>query len=314
MNSAFTELAESEQKAIMGICILAAFADNSQNEVEREEIRRIATRFAREGFDLTAAYQDALSGTLHPERLAGELPSPNARALAYEMALSVCNVDHSLTGQEQQFLEALRETLRLDQPTATSFQKSVAPLSADAATGEPPVLAGLQDNEVDGIIMNRAILAGALELMPQTLSTMAIIPLQLRMVYQVGKTYGYALELAHAKEFVAAAGLGLGSQMIESYLTRAVSSLTSRFTGKVGSGLIAQATESGLAFATTYALGQAAKAYYSGGRTLSSGQLRDLFSSMLRQGKSLQSQVATRIADQSKQITPSNLLSIVQKG
>ena len=314
MNTAFVELNDSEQKSIMALCILGAFADGTQSDVEREEVRRIASRFAKEGFDLTAAYQEALAGTLRSEKLASDLSSPNARALAYEMALSICNVDHALTAPEKKFLEDLRTNLGLDQPTASSFERSAAPLSADTAAAEPPVLASLKDQELDEMITNRAILAAALELMPQTLATMAVIPVQLRMVYQIGKTYGFTLEMAHAKEFLAAAGLGLGSQMIESYLTRAVSGLTRRFTGKVSSGLITQATESGLAFATTYAIGQAAKAYYSGGRTLSSAQLRELFSSTLRQGRTLQSQFVNQIADQSRQITPSNLLSMVQRG
>ena len=313
MNTTFSELSESEQRAIMAICILAAFADGNQSEQERAEIRRIAGRFASEGFDLTGAYQEALAGTLRVDSLAGQLSSPNARALGYEMALSTCNADHALTQAEQEFLIKLRAELKLDKGITGPLEQSAATLAPENAAAEPPLLADVKGKEIDDLITNRAILAGALELMPQKLATMAIIPVQIRMVYQIGKTFGYTLDISHAKEFLAAAGLGLTSQVLESYLTRAVQGLVGRFTGKVPTGLVGQVAQSGLAFTTTYAIGQAAKSYYSGGRTLSSGQIRSLFSSMLDQGRSLQGQFTDRIAQQSRQLTPSNLLSLVQK-
>src|SRR6266566_5256826 len=54
---------------------------------------------------------------------------------------------------------------------------------------------GAQDDvERDRMILNTAILNGALEIMPHTLATMAIIPVQMRMVYQIGKRRGYELD------------------------------------------------------------------------------------------------------------------------
>lgn len=51
---------------------------------------------------------------------------------------------------------------------------------------------------------NAAILNGALELLPETLSTMAIIPLQMRLVYNVGKAHGYEVERATCRLEIAA--------------------------------------------------------------------------------------------------------------
>jgi uncharacterized protein (DUF697 family) len=45
---------------------------------------------------------------------------------------------------------------------------------------------------------------------------------------------------------------------------------------------------SAFAFATTYALGQVAKQYYAGGRTLTTDQLKSVFSSMVDQARSMQ--------------------------
>ena len=58
----FRNLAEEEQKAIPGICILAAMADGSQSEAERGEMARLVQRYSAEGLDLTEAYQETLAG------------------------------------------------------------------------------------------------------------------------------------------------------------------------------------------------------------------------------------------------------------
>ena len=53
--------------------------------------------------------------------------------------------------------------------------------------------------EQDSVILNYAILNGALELLPDTLASMAIIPLQMKMVYRIGKSYGYELDRATSR-------------------------------------------------------------------------------------------------------------------
>ena len=71
--------------------------------------------------------------------------------------------------------------------------------------------------EQDKAILNYALLAGALELLPQSRASMAIIPLQIKRVYGIGKAHGGALDQGHIKQFVAAAGVGLTSQPVEQF-------------------------------------------------------------------------------------------------
>ena len=181
---------------------------------------------------------------------------------------------------------------------------------------EPPVINAptQRDVELDKMILNRAILAGGLELMPQTLATMAIVPMQMRLVYQIGANYGYKLDMGHAKEFLATVGVGLTSQVVEGYLSRFVGKVSRHFAGRIVAGLLTQATESAVAFASTYAIGQAAKAYYASGRTLSGAQLRDVFSAMLDQGRSLKATYAGQIAQRASQLNVSDLLPLVKQG
>jgi uncharacterized protein (DUF697 family) len=104
------------------------------------------------------------------------------------------------------------------------------------------------------------------------------------------------------------------SQVVESYISRLVHGATKKFAGKFVGGLVSQATESAIAFATTYAIGQAAKTYYAGGRKLSMDQLREVFSSMLSQGRALKTQYAGEIAQRSSQLNFSDLVSLGRRG
>src|SRR5690348_10610137 len=105
---------EQEHKAILGICILAAFADGAQDEVERGQIERIVNGFSGEHLDLAGAYQEALGGQLTLARAAGQVQAPAAKALAYEMAVCVCHADGVLKDPEKQFLSDLRRALGLE--------------------------------------------------------------------------------------------------------------------------------------------------------------------------------------------------------
>jgi uncharacterized protein (DUF697 family)/tellurite resistance protein len=307
-------ITEQEQRAIVAICILSAFADGGQNEAERVELKRIVDNFANPNFDLTTAYQEALSGKAALSEIARTLQSANAKALAYEMAVCICNADHTLSPAEDQFLAGLRQALNLDPAAAATVQQSATTLRNEPLR-EPPVIANLSrdQSDLDDLILNRSILAGALELMPHTMATMGIVPVQMRLVYQIGKRYGYDLDLSHAKEFLATIGVGLTSQMFEGFVGRLMHGLGRHVVGGLLGGLATQAAESAVAFGTTYAIGQVAKRYYESGRTLSTAQLREVFASMLNQGRSMQSQYGGQIRQQAGSLNVANLLPLVQR-
>lgn len=283
---------EQEKNAVLTICILAAFADGSLSETERDEIKRLGAKFSASGRDI---FEQAFAGSASLSAAVGSLQSSDAKDAAYEMAVCICNVDGALNSAEEGFLAHLREGLKLDPRTSAEFKRSAARIpDAPPIIAPAPVTAA---NGLDEMIRDRAILAGALELLPQRLATMAIVPVQMRMVYQIGKTYGYELDLGHTKEFFATVGVGLTSQVVEGYLSRVVSHFARPFVGRFLAGLASQATESAVAFATTYAVGQAAKSYYSSGRTLSTAQLRETFSRMLNDGRLMQSRYSSQIAE-----------------
>ncbi len=314
MESENQPMNQQEQRAIVGLCVLAAFADGSQSANEREQIQKIANGFTAAGQDVSSVYQDVLGGKFSLATAVGQLQTPAARALGYEMAVGVCHADGSVNEAETKFLADLQQALGLDPATTGEHLQTAQALAVQPPNmAAPPILDANRDAELDRIIMNAAILNGALEIMPHTLATMAIVPLQMRLVYRIGHAYGYELDRGHIKDFLATVGVGLTSQVVEGFTRQVIGGFARRLTGGFLGGLVAEATGSAFAFASTYAIGQVAKRYYASGRTLSGAQLKDVFTTMLAHGRSLQGNYAGDILQRSRQINVSELLPLARQ-
>ena len=314
----------SETKAIVTLSLLAAFVDGEKHERERAEIKRIAEGLSQaDGVNLPTLYQDVLMKRVSLAAVAGDLQSTESRQLAYEMAVCVCDADGTQSEAERLFLADVRTSLGLD-TSAAQFSRqaeeiaaavpAALPAAAAGATASPvPAAVPAPDSaELDKSILNAAILNGALELLPETLSTMAIIPLQMKLVYRIGKAHGYELDSGHVKDFLATVGVGLTSQ----YLEQAGRKLLGGLLGKMGGGLLRglgnQAVSSGMSFASTYALGHVAKRYYAGGRTLSTQMLKDAFSNVVQEGKGLQTQYLPAIQEKARTLDAGKVLALVR--
>ncbi|MGJ7612956.1 MULTISPECIES: YcjF family protein [unclassified Variovorax] len=314
----------SETKSIVTLSLLAAFVDGEKHERERAEIKRIAEGLSQaDGVNLPTLYQDVLMKRVSLASVAGELKSSESRQLAYEMAVCVCDADGTQSQAERLFLADVRTSLGLD-ASAVGFSQQAEDIAAavPAAAAGTAVAASSQPNlpgaaasdaaELDKSILNAAILNGALELLPETLSTMAIIPLQMKLVYRIGQAHGYQLDSGHIKDFLATVGVGLTSQ----YLEQAGRKLLGGLLGKVGGGLLRglgnQAVSSGMSFASTYALGHVAKRYYAGGRTLSTQMLKEAFSGVVKEGQSLQTQYLPAIQEKARTLDAGKVLSLVR--
>ena len=317
-----SNMTHSETKAIVTLSLLAAFVDGEKHERERAEIKRIAEGLSQaDGLNLPTLYQDVLMKRVSLASVAGELASTESKQLAYEMAVCVCDADGTQSEAERMFLMDVRTSLGLDASAARFSQQAeeiaAVPVAAAAGTASAAVAAPNAPDtpdsaELDKSILNAAILNGALELLPETLSTMAIIPLQMKLVYRIGQAHGYQLDSGHVKDFLATVGVGLTSQ----YLEQAGRKLLGGLLGKMGGGLLRglgnQAVSSGMSFASTYALGHVAKRYYAGGRTLSTQMLKDTFSGVVKEGQSLQTQYLPAIQEKARTLDAGKVLSLVR--
>ena len=302
-------MTESEKRAVLTLSLMAAFADGAKHERERDEVRRIAEGLATDGLHLPSLYQDVLMKRVSLPAVVAELKSTEAQHLAYEMAVCVCDADGAQSEAERHFLESLRAAFGMPAEAGREFDRSAQAMATAPIAGPGPSVdkAGL-----DKAILDAAILNGALELLPETLSTMAIIPLQMRLVYRVGRAHGYDLDSGHVKDFLATAGVGLTSQYLEQAGRKLLGGMLGSIGGAILGGLGKQAVSSGMSFASTYALGQVAKRYYAGGRTLSAQMLRETYESVVKEGRALQGEYLPAIREKASTLDATKVLAMVR--
>lgn len=197
-------------------------------------------------------------------------------------------------------------------PQSQAGNQAYAPADNATANAQPSFALQIPEAELDSRILKGAILAGALELLPQSWATMAIIPLQIRLVYRVGQAYGVNLDQGHIKEFITAAGVGLTSQYIEQFGRKLVGGLLGKVAGGLGRGLGSAATGAAFSFATTYALGHLAKRYYAGGRQMNTAMLKQTFSELKQRGTGLQNQYAPQIQQQASSLSAGSVMQMVK--
>ena len=331
-----------EQKSILTIGLFAALADGDKADAEREELRRMAESLAEgrdpaDKADLSRLVQDVLLKRVQLQSATSALTDSGQRQLAYEMAVCVCDADGRQTDAERRFLSDLKQQLRLTTGQTESFDRQadeVVDLAEEAvpatsstggavgaasvgavslaATASSVAKPQAQDAELDKSILNYALLNGALELLPQSWASMAIIPMQVKMVYAIGKTNGADLDQGHIKEFIAAVGVGLTSQYLEQFGRKLLGGLLGKVAGRTIGKIGGAATGMAFSFATTYALGQVAKRYYAGGRTMNTAVLQDTFQSLLGPAKQMQTQYMPQIQQKAASLNPMQIMDMLR--
>jgi len=323
--------------------------DDREREELRRIAESLATRSGAP--DLARLYQDVLLKRMTLEAAAAALREPAERQLAYELAVCVCDADGRQQDAERRFLAGLKTLLQLDPAQTAEFEReadavldlcevaapaagsaaapgaapaAVSPAkspsaaaattagsaAASAAAATPPPQPS--PAELDKTILNYALLNGALELLPQSWASMAIIPLQIRMVYGIGKSHGVELDQGHIREFIAAAGVGLTSQYLEQFGRKLLGGLLGKAGGKSFGRLGGAATGMAFSFATTYALGQLARRYYAGGRVMTTPMLRETFSQLLEPARQMQAQYLPQIRQQAGTLDLGRVMAMVR--
>jgi uncharacterized protein (DUF697 family)/tellurite resistance protein len=308
-----------EQEAVLTIALLAAFADGTKDDREREEIKRIAESLSGElgAPQLSQLYQSVLLKRVNVAQAVAALTDPNHRQLAYEMAVCVCDADAVASEAEQKFLHELKSALGLDSKQTAVVEREAAALTEAPLPDAQPIggavkQASMSDAELDKYILNHSIVNGAIELLPQSLATMAIIPLQIKLVYRIGQAYGHQLDKGHIREFLATAGVGLTSQYVEQFGRKLLGGLLGSVAGGLGRGLGRVGAGAAFSFAITYALGQLAKRYYAGGRQMNTALIQQTYQSLLGQAKQLQGQYSPEIEQKARTLDAGQVMQMVR--
>ena len=330
---------DQETRSILTIALMAAFADGLKDERERAAVKRVAEALGPEaGLDLPALYRDVLVAKPDLAQVAAAVQSDGARQLAYEMAVGICDADGAQGPAEREFLQKLAAALNINgaaaaatsaeadavadaafEPAtgaaaaATATAATAAAATAAAATGTLTGRATLSDAEMDKMILNASITNAALELLPESIASMAIIPLQVRLVYKIGKSYGYPMDASHAKDFIATLGVGLTGQYLEQFGRKLLGGLLGGIGGGLGRTVGRQAASSGMSFATTYAIGRVAQRYYAGGRTLDAAMLKQAFAGLVDQARGLAPRYRQEIEQKAATIDTRSLASLIKQ-
>lgn len=313
---------QKEQQAVMTIALLAAFADGRNEDREREELRHVADALGTS--NVPVLVQEVLLKRVTVSDAAAALATPDTRRLAYELAVGVCDADGLRNDAETRFLADLGARLGLDQPTMVEAavdadELATMPLPAVGATtrtatpGE--VVAStpsVPPAELDKMILNASILNGALELLPQSIASMAIIPLQMKLVYRIGKAHGVEADKTQIRDLLATLGVGLTGQYLEQIGRKLIGGLFGTVAGGMAGSLARGATGVAFSFATTYAIGEVARRYYAGDRVMSADLLKRAFSDLLSQGQALQAQYRPQIEQQARTLDPARIVQLVR--
>jgi uncharacterized membrane protein YebE (DUF533 family) len=300
----------TDHAPVIAIAMLAARSDGSVDSAEQRAVDAVVARTGNP--DVVRLTQQIAAGQLRVADLASGLSDDEARRAAYEGALAVIYADGSANASEQAFLNELRTALGFsdaDVADATRMAGAIADAPVtEMHTGKP--LAG----PVDEFILQQAILTGAIEILPDGLANVAILPLQLRMVYQIGQRHGQKMDINQVKDLAATFGLGAAAQSLESLAMRLIGGLAGGLLGGMVGGATRIATGAIITFSATYALGHVAEQYYAHGRRHSAADWRALFLRVQGAAQTIYPRVQEQIQGRASTLNLQSLLQGLSNG
>ena len=285
--------------------MLAARADGVVDSAEQRAVDAVAARVGNP--DVTSLAQQIAAGQLRAADLASRLSDDEARRVAFEGALAIVNADGSANESERAFLEELRTALGLSSAEVADATRTAAALAdapvSELHAGKPP------GGAIEEFILQQAILTGALEILPDGLANIAILPLQLRMVYQIGQHHGQKLDLDQVKDLAATLGIGAAAQSLEGVAMKLIGGLAGGLFGGLVGGASRISTGVVITFSATYALGHVAEQYYAQGRRLSAADLKALFGRFQTEAKTIYPRVEDQIRHRAGSLNLQSLLA-----
>ncbi len=132
------------------------------------------------------------------------------------------------------------------------------------------------------------------------------------MVYKIGQDHGQKLDANQVKDLAGAVGIGAAGQVMEGVARKLMGGLAKGLFGRMLGGVASTAAGAALTFATTYALGNAARQYYAQGRSTSREDLKALFGKLKVDAEGLYPKVEGRIREQARTLNLSEVLKQVR--
>ena len=283
----------TDRAPLIAIAMLAARADGQTDSAEQAAVNAVVEKMGAP--DVSRLAEQVAAGGLRVADLAAKLSDDDARHTAYNGALAICNADGPANAAEQAFLDELRRALGIEVEEAEPV--------AEVHTGTPPA------GPLDGFILQQAIVTGALEILPDQLANIAILPLQLRLVYEIGQRHGQRLDANQVKDLLGTLGLGVAAQGVEGLVMGLFGGVARGLLGGLAGGAARVATGAAITFSATYALGHVADQYYAQGRRLSRNDLLALFDRFKEDAKTVYPTVRSQIESRAGSLNLQSLLA-----
>ncbi len=295
-----------DAETIVAIAALAAQADGTQDDVERTRISEMAAGLGLPDAATTLAETMAAQVGDHAPlaRLTERLTTDEARKAAYDTAVSVCYADGWVNPSEAAFLRSLANALGIDATPTDQAAAGIHTQANTAAGPAPSASTSAPSTAIETYILDQAMLSAALELLPDGLANLGILPLQLRLVQQIGERHGQTMNASQIKDLVAVFGIGAAAQIMEKVVRNTLGGFAGLLGGVLG-GLVGGlagnaagfAAGASVTFATTYALGHASEQYYAQNRSLSTADMKALFERFKGEAATMFPRVEARVRE-----------------
>lgn len=311
-----------EIETIIALATLAAICDGAQDDAEQARVIEVARSLGLVAPETVIA--QAMSGSLKIPALAARLHSDEAKRLAHDTATAVCHANGWISPSEGKFLHELADTLQLDTLSTDNViadinravgdhpALAVTPSLSVPSVGAAPAVAK-DATSLDDHILDQAMLTAALELLPDRLAGLGILPLQLRLVHHIAQRHGRQLDTQQVTDLVATFGLGAAAQVLEKVVRRTFGGMAGGLLGGLVGGGVGIASGAAVTFTGTYAIGHAADQYYAQERSLSSADLKALFTRLRTDAVTIFPRVEARIGELARGRSLDSLLRTVTR-
>lgn len=295
---------QEERIALLTLALVAVFANGPKDERELHQLRRVLEELSpAAGVNLSLQLQEVQLKRRTAQDALVVLKRPESRQLAYEIAVCICDVDGVHSDAEHRFLEELRIALALDVRSARSFERAAsviadASLQPDPVRGFAPPVDVAGSRALDAGILEVAAFGAALARTGSSLNLLALIPLQMKMIFRVAKAYDARRERGQVKDLMTRLGAAALPQNLQSF------------------GLVlleGAARAEAVAFANTYALGHAAKAIYGAETELPEAALAERFETLQAEGRALHPTQAAQIDEQARILAANELIALLRQ-
>jgi uncharacterized protein (DUF697 family) len=252
------------KEALASLQLLVAVA-KANGVISDEE--RSAIQDALEGGSLPGEYTvDSLLSENQPlESILSVIQSEEARHQAFSAAYLLAYADGDYSPEEKSLLEDLQKRWNIPESEMVDLHNAVMISQGTMAASATAPGQATRSEDAQQVIKVHRILAGLAGAIPiPIVGEVMVLTAQMRMVSEIGKTFGRDLDKASIKALLATVGLGTGARMAVTSLAKFVPGFGS-LVGAAGG------------FIATHAMGKVAVKYFEAGGTLTNDAIKSLF-------------------------------------